>query len=50
MKKIVLIACILFSTTSIFSQYIEITPLTGYTFTGKVDNGYGTYNVENALL
>ena len=50
MKKIVLIACILFSTTSIFSQYIEITPLTGYTFAGKVDNGYGTYDIKNSLL
>lgn len=50
MKKLILVAGILFSTTSIFSQYIEITPLTGYTFTGKVDNGYGTYDIKNALL
>lgn len=50
MKKLFLFACIFFSTTSIFAQFIEITPLTGYTFAGKVDNGYGIYDVENALL
>jgi len=50
MKKFLLFACILLSATSVFPQYIEITPLTGYTFAGKVDNGYGTYDIKNSLL
>jgi hypothetical protein len=50
MKKLILVVGLFYCVTPVFSQYIEITPLTGYTFNGKVDNGYGTYDIKNAWL
>ena len=50
MKKLFVIAGFLFATSSLFAQYYEVTPTIGYTFSGKVDNGYGTYDLSNALL
>jgi hypothetical protein len=38
MKKITIIAILLFTSTILFAQGIEITPLYGYTISGKVDN------------
>ena len=50
MKKILLLSAMLYLTTSVFAQYVEVTPLTGYTFSGDVDAYYGTYDMENAML
>lgn len=50
MKKLNFFAVLLFVSTSIFAQYVEVTPLTGYTFSGDVDAYYGTYDIEDALL
>lgn len=50
MKKLIIVAAILFSTSSLFAQFIEITPVTGFTFTGEADNGYGVYDINNSLL
>jgi hypothetical protein len=50
MKKFIAIVAFLISATSLFAQYYEITPLAGYTFSGEADNGYGTYDIENAFL
>lgn len=50
MRKILLFAGLLFATSSIFAQYYEITPVLGYTFSGKADNGYGTYDFSNSFL
>lgn len=50
MKKLILIAGLLFATSAMFAQFYEVTPLAGYTFTGKADNGYGTYDINNAFL
>lgn len=50
MKKLLLFAGLLFATSSIFAQYYEVSPVLGYTFSGKVDNGYGTYDLSNAFL
>jgi hypothetical protein len=40
----------LLATSALFAQYYEVTPVVGYTFSGKVDNGYGVYDISNALL
>jgi hypothetical protein len=50
MKKFIIVAGFLFSFVSAFSQYYEVTPLAGYTFSGEADNGYGTYDLHNAFL
>ncbi len=50
MKKLIAIAGFLIFTSSVFAQYYEVTPLAGYTFSGKVDNGYGTYDFSNSFL
>lgn len=50
MKKLNFFAVLLFVSTSIFAQYVEVTPLTGYTFSGDVDAYYGTYDIEDAML
>lgn len=50
MKKTAFLLILLVATTELFAQFIEITPVTGYTFNGKVDNGYGVYDVNNAML
>jgi len=50
MKKSFLLA--LFSTATIFvsAQVIEVTPLFGYTVSGKVDAYYGTYDVKDDIM
>jgi hypothetical protein len=50
MKKLILLSGILFSVTSIFAQYYEVTPMSGYTFSGDADNGYGTYDLKNSVV
>ena len=50
MKKLTFIVAFLISTTSLFAQFYEVTPLAGYTFSGEADNGYGTYDLHNAFL
>ncbi len=50
MKKFILAAGILFSFVSAFSQFYEVTPLAGYTFSGEADNGYGKYDLKNSFL
>ena len=52
MKKITLIAAILFTGTILFAQSVELTPLYGYTISGKVTGYYGTtYDVkDNAMF
>ena len=50
MKKILLLSSVLFIATSVFAQYVEVTPLTGYTFSGSVEAPYGSYDIEDAML
>ena len=50
MKKIYLIATLAFFANTVFAQFYEVTPILGYTFSGKVDNGYGSYDISNAFL
>ncbi|HPE78306.1 MAG TPA: hypothetical protein P5210_12530 [Draconibacterium sp.] len=50
MKKLFAIAGFLIFTSSVFAQYYEVTPLAGYTFSGKADNGYATYDFSNSFL
>ena len=50
MKKLTLLAALLITTSSLFAQTIEITPLFGYTFSGKVNGYYGTYDVKDDML
>ena len=50
MRKLLLLAGLLIATSPIFAQFYEVAPVLGYTFSGKVDNGYGTYDVSNAFL
>lgn len=50
MKKTLFLT--LFSAVSIFvsAQVIEVTPLFGYTVSGKVDAYYGTYDVQDDIM
>lgn len=50
MRKLLIIGGLLIATSSVFAQFYEVTPVIGYTFSGKVDNGYGTYDISNDLL
>jgi len=50
MRKLLLFAGFICATSSLFAQYYEVAPVLGYTFSGKVDNGYGTYDFSNAFL
>ena len=50
MRKLLLLSGFLFATSAIFAQYYEVAPVLGYTFSGKIDNGKGTYNLSNAFL
>jgi len=45
MKKITLLLVTLFTTTLLFAQSVEITPLYGYTISGKVNNYNRTIDV-----
>lgn len=47
MKKITILAGILFASTMLFAQSIELTPLLGYSISGKVNNYYGVYDVKD---
>ena len=49
MKRITILAAILLTSTMLFAQTIEITPLYGYTFSGKVDGYYGTFDVKDDM-
>ncbi len=49
MKRITIIAAILLTSTTLFAQSIEITPIFGYTFSGQVDGYYGTFDVKNDM-
>lgn len=50
MRKLLLSAGFLCAASSLFAQYYEVAPVLGYTFSGKVDNGYGTYDMSNTFL
>lgn len=51
MKRITTLAFLLLTTTTIlFAQSVELTPMVGYTFSGTVDGYYGTYDLKNAFL
>jgi hypothetical protein len=50
MKKYYLIAVIALIINPVFAQFYEVTPIIGYTLSGKVDNGYGSYDISNTLL
>lgn len=50
MKKNLTLAILLFTSTMLFAQSVEITPLYGYTISGKVDRYYGTYDIKNDML
>jgi hypothetical protein len=50
MKKIIFCTLMVFSSLIGFSQFVEVTPLTGYTFSGDIDAYYGKYDIKNALL
>ncbi len=50
MKKITILAAILLSsTTMLFAQSVEITPIIGYTFSGTVHGYYGTFDVKDDM-
>lgn len=50
MKKLVIGTFLVFCSVFGFSQFVEVTPLTGYTFSGDIDAYYGKYDIKNALL
>jgi hypothetical protein len=50
MKRILVIAVILFASTFVFAQSIEFTPLFGYTFSGEVGGRYGASDVKNGMM
>ena len=49
MKRITILAAILLTSTMLFAQTIEITPLYGYTFSGKVSGYYETFDVKDDM-
>jgi len=49
MKRITIIAAILLTSTMLFAQSVEFTPLFGYTFSGKSDGYYSSFNVKNDM-
>jgi len=50
MKKLILATCLLFTTSAIFAQFLEVTPLFGYTFSVDGDEYSNVFNIENDLL
>lgn len=50
MRRITILAVLLLTTTILFAQSIEFTPLAGYTFSGDIEGYYGTYDLKNAFL
>ena len=49
MRKLQVLAFLLMASTHVFAQSIEITPLYGYTISGKVQGYYGTFDVKNDM-
>ena len=49
MKRITILAAILLTSTMLFAQSIEITPLFGYDISGKVNGYYGTFDVKDDM-
>ncbi len=49
MKRITFLAAILLTSSMLFAQSIEITPLFGYNFSGKVSGYYGTFDVKDDI-
>ncbi len=49
MKKITILAAVLLTSTMLFAQSIEITPIFGYTFSGQVDGYYGVFDVKDDM-
>lgn len=49
MKRLLIPAIFLFFSSQIFSQSIELTPLFGYSFSGKADGYYATYDVKDDI-
>ncbi|HSO89054.1 MAG TPA: hypothetical protein VLQ91_21055 [Draconibacterium sp.] len=50
MKKLLLIAGFLYSTSALFAQNVEVTPLFGYTFCDGFETYYGSYDVKGSML
>lgn len=50
MKHLILLVAFLLTTTILFGQSVEVTPMAGYTFSGNVDGYYGTYDLKNTAL
>jgi hypothetical protein len=49
-KRITFLTAIMLSTSMLFAQYIEITPLFGYTFSGTVDGYSSSYDVKDDMM
>ncbi|NOR76118.1 MAG: hypothetical protein GQ525_13300 [Draconibacterium sp.] len=49
MKRITILTAILLTSTLLFAQSIEITPLFGYDISGQVDGYYGTFDVKDDM-
>lgn len=49
MKRITIFAAILLTSTTLFAQSIEITPLFGYDISGQVKGYYGTFDVKDDI-
>lgn len=50
MKRIsILSALLLFASTTLLAQSVELTPLLGYTISGKVEGYYGTFDVKDDM-
>ncbi|MCF6357111.1 MAG: hypothetical protein L3J54_04830 [Draconibacterium sp.] len=49
MKRITIIAAILLTSTMLFAQSVEFTPLFGYDISGKVNGYYGTFDVKDDI-
>ncbi len=45
MKRITIIAAMLFTSSLLFAQSVELTPIYAYTFSGKADGYYGSSDV-----
>lgn len=50
MKRIFILAVVLFASTSLFAQSVEITPLFGYTFSGHVNGYYAEFDVKDDIM
>jgi len=50
MIKLIVFVLLTVTSTVLFAQNVEITPLFGYAFSGKVDRGYGVYDVKDNAI